>query len=147
MYRPFSNCLVSALAKSRAASRLVRTMAGHSRNKRKTKRKVDFQKFQILGIIEFWKIIYNLSLSLFGLFFLFCLKIFSLHFAHFICHLVYGIDTRVIVAAMAGWVWFRSSSAQCLVDSWHPSLFIIPLELRWKKVTVGFLWQDGVHFY
>jgi hypothetical protein len=27
-YRPFSNCLVSALAKSRAASRVVRTTAG-----------------------------------------------------------------------------------------------------------------------
>ena len=32
MYRPFSNCFVSALAKSRAASRLVRTMAGDNRN-------------------------------------------------------------------------------------------------------------------
>ncbi len=31
-FRNFSNCLVSALAKSRAASRLVRTMAGDSRN-------------------------------------------------------------------------------------------------------------------
>ena len=31
-YRPFSKCLVSALAKSRAASWLVRTMAGDSRN-------------------------------------------------------------------------------------------------------------------
>jgi hypothetical protein len=31
-YRPFSNCFVSALAKSRAAGRLVRTMAGDSRN-------------------------------------------------------------------------------------------------------------------
>jgi rRNA biogenesis protein RRP5 len=31
-YRPVSNCLVSSLAKSRATSRLVRTMAGDSRN-------------------------------------------------------------------------------------------------------------------
>jgi hypothetical protein len=35
-YRPFQDCLVSALAKSRAASRLVRTMAGDSRNLQQT---------------------------------------------------------------------------------------------------------------
>jgi hypothetical protein len=35
-YRPFSNYLVSALAKSRAAIRLVRTMAGDSRNLQQT---------------------------------------------------------------------------------------------------------------
>ena len=35
-YRPVSNCLVSALAKSRAAGRLMRTMAGESRNLQQT---------------------------------------------------------------------------------------------------------------